>query len=163
MTEAQSETKLSGPYSDKSALKVAFDALPEKGRVISKGKSSAGRPIFDKAGASRSESAFAAPDAVNIFTPTTMATSVGKRESALSIPSFAPAVKSSKYGFFEKSIRIAAANTASGITRDEIYSIFSASPRAKVRAQTPRTQTSISTRARLYCTAQYSLPRGEAL
>ena len=96
MTEAHSPAKLSAPTSASSVLYAAVEALPEKGRVTSKGNSSGGSPSFSAAGARSSERKFTAPDAFSIATATISATMVGSSLTAVCKPSEAPAVNAEK-------------------------------------------------------------------
>ena len=78
MTDAQRPAKLSAPTFSKSSTKEAVEALPEKGRVSSSGKISAGTPMALTRGDRIFDSNSIAPEAFNMETATIKAQSVGR-------------------------------------------------------------------------------------
>ena len=124
MTDAQRPVRLSGPTRSNSSAKEAVEALPEKGRVKSSGKSSAGTPSALKSGESRRESRSTAPEAFSIDTPTIKAQRVGKSLIEVCKPWLAPFKKESKRFFLLKKKRTPTAPKMSGIGSAEIRSII---------------------------------------
>ena len=96
ITEAHSPEKLSAPTFPNKLSRAAVEALPEKGRVRSRGKMSVGIPIVSARGASRREISATAPDALSMAMATIRAQSVGNSRTAVSSPSRAPWQKAAK-------------------------------------------------------------------
>lgn len=115
MTEAQKAGKLSAPQEERSSEKAPVDALPENGRVRSRGRSSLGTPIRSVNGEIRPSRKSSTPEAESILTAARTATREGRSVMAQSSPSFAPERKWSKLTFFEKSRINAVTATARGI------------------------------------------------
>lgn len=124
ITDAQSAGKLSAPYRSTSSINVAFDALPETGRVISRGRSSDGIPILSPIGDNIPTSQSTAPDAFSIEMATINATIVGRRLKHVIAPSFAPDRNPSKYFFFGISESNATAIIISGIMTADIVMLM---------------------------------------
>lgn len=125
ITAAQKDGKLSAPVFSISSENDAIEALPEKGLVIRRVKSSEGIPRCAFKGSRRSPTASRIPEAESIFTPTIMATSDGISPNETSSPSFAPFLKESKPTFLLKSRKTAAIPITSGTENAAIFSIIS--------------------------------------
>ncbi len=93
ITDAHNPAKLSAPTLERSDVYAAVEALPEKGRVISNGKSSDGIPMRSAIGARMRESISTVPDALSMATATINAVKVGNKRTAVPSPSIAPSAK----------------------------------------------------------------------
>ena len=124
ITAAQKAGKLFAPVLSIRDEKDAIDALPEKGLVISRVKSSEGIPRRTVMGSISSPIASSTPDADSILTPTIIATRDGMSPNETEIPSFAPVLNESNPTFLPKSKMMATTPITSGTENAAIFSII---------------------------------------
>ncbi len=94
MTDITYPTKLSGEYFVKRSFAIAMDAEPDIGRNTSSGRASAGTPSAENIGDISEQITSTAPEAVNIFTPTSRSMRTGSRPVAVLNPFSAPVINS---------------------------------------------------------------------
>ena len=90
ITDAQRALKESGPSLERISVKVAIEALPERGLVIIRVKISLGIPTSSSTGDSHFAKSSDAPEEENMETPTINAHIVGKSLRLAFAPSETP-------------------------------------------------------------------------
>ena len=114
ITDAVKPARLSLPTLLKSSVSTEFEALPDIGRTIKKGRIFSGMRKSFVIGEKRFASISPAPEAVNMEAAVHIKTSPGKSETDVLIPDTAPIVKLSVKPFFEISNSIAVRQRIAG-------------------------------------------------
>jgi len=117
ITEAVNPARLSLPTRENRSVRTEFEALPDIGLTIRKGRISEGILRISVIGDKIRERSSPAPDEVNIEAAVHIRTRLGRRFTAVLMPDSAPDIKFSNKLFLENKKRIEQKQIIHGIIR----------------------------------------------